>query len=104
MPVIRYYTQRVCGFQHESEKYTSESATFLLRRNKQRCPRRGSTDEGEPRVPRRILEELPKASVHAGAAGKAPPRAPRGKNVKGSRRSSWKSASAPTTATERCST
>ena len=43
MPVNLYYTQRVRGFQQDSEKYTSESATFLLRRTRQRCPRCGST-------------------------------------------------------------
>ena len=32
MPVNLYYTQRVRGFQQESEKYTGESATFSLRR------------------------------------------------------------------------
>ena len=44
MPVNLYYTQRVRGFQQVSEKYTSESATFLLRRTQQRCPRCGSVD------------------------------------------------------------
>jgi len=43
MPVNLYYTQRVRGFQQIKEKYTSESATFLLRRTQQRCPRCGST-------------------------------------------------------------
>ena len=43
MPVNLYYTQRVRGFQQESEKYTEESATFHLRRTQHRCPRCGST-------------------------------------------------------------
>jgi len=43
MPVNFYYTQRVRGFQQESEKYTGESATFHLRRTQHRCPRCGST-------------------------------------------------------------
>ena len=44
MPVNLYYTQRVRGFQQESEKYTAESATFSLRRTQHRCPRCGSTE------------------------------------------------------------
>ena len=44
MPVNLYYTQRVRGFQQESEKYTGESATFHLHRTQHRCPRCGSTD------------------------------------------------------------
>ena len=43
MPVNLYYTQHVRGFQQVKEKYTGESATFLLRRTQQRCPRCGST-------------------------------------------------------------
>ena len=44
MPVNLYYTQRVRGFQQESEKYTAESATFSLRRTQHRCPRCGSSE------------------------------------------------------------
>ena len=44
MPVNLYYTQRVRGFQQESEKYTGESATFSLRRTQHGCPRCGSTE------------------------------------------------------------
>ena len=43
MPVNLYYTQRVRGFQQESEKYAGESAIFSLRRTEYRCPRCGST-------------------------------------------------------------
>ena len=39
MPVNLYYTQRIRGFQQISEKYSGESATFILYRSQQRCPR-----------------------------------------------------------------
>ena len=44
MPVNLYYTQHVRGFQQVSEKYSGETATFFLRRTRQRCPRCGSVD------------------------------------------------------------
>ena len=59
MPVNLYYTQRVRGFQQDSEKYTSESATFLLRRTRQRCPRCGSTDVVATPLRRRSIRGEP---------------------------------------------
>ena len=62
MPVNLYYTQRVRGFQQVSEKYTSESATFLLRRTKQRCPRCGSVDVVATPLRRRSIRGEPLGS------------------------------------------
>ena len=59
MPVNLYYTQRVRGFQQDSEKYTSESATFLLRRTRQRCPRCGSTAVAATPLRRRSIRGEP---------------------------------------------
>ena len=59
MPVNLYYTQRVRGFQQVSETYTSESATFLLRRTKQRCPRCGSADVVATPLRRRSIRGEP---------------------------------------------
>ena len=59
MPVNLYYTQRVRGFQQVSEKYTSESATFLLRRTQQRCPRCGSVDVAATPLRRRSIRGEP---------------------------------------------
>ena len=59
MPVNLYYTQRVRGFQQVSEKYTSESATFLLRRTQQRCPRCGSADVVATPLRRRSIRGEP---------------------------------------------
>ena len=59
MPVNLYYTQRVRGFQQVSEKYTSESATFLLRRTQQRCPRCGSVDVAATPFRRRSIRGEP---------------------------------------------
>ena len=61
MPVNLYYTQRVRGFQQDSEKYTSESATFLLRRTRQRCPRCGSTAVVSTPLRRRSMRGDPMA-------------------------------------------
>ncbi len=59
MPVNLYYTQRVRGFQQDSGKYTGESATFLLRRTKQRCPRCGSVDVVATPLRRRSIRGEP---------------------------------------------
>ena len=62
MPVNLYYTQRGRGFQQESEKYASESATFFLRRTQQRCPRCGSTDVVATPLRRRSIRGEPLGS------------------------------------------
>ena len=59
MPVNLYYTQHVRGFQQIKEKYTSESATFLLRRTQQRCPRCGSADVVATPLRRRSIRGEP---------------------------------------------
>ena len=62
MPVNLYYTQRVRGFQQESEKYTAESATFSLRRTQHRCPRCGSTKVVATPLRRRSIRGEPLGS------------------------------------------
>ena len=59
MPVNLYYTQHVRGFQQASEKYSGETATFLLRRTKQRCPRCGSVDVVATPLRRRCIRGGP---------------------------------------------
>ena len=59
MPVNLYYTQHVRGFQQVSEKYSGETATFLLRRTKQRCPRCGSVDVVATPLRRRCIRGGP---------------------------------------------
>ncbi len=44
MPVNLYYTQKICGFQQEQEKYSSKSTEIHLKRSKYQCPHCGSTD------------------------------------------------------------
>lgn len=57
MPINLCYTKRVRGFQQVSDKYTGDTATFLLRCPRQRRQRCGSTAVATPLRRRDIRDE-----------------------------------------------